>query len=108
MIDWLKARIVEVVLWFWTLAVEVFRAAWDMVTDVLAWAVEQTLEVVVSLLGALDLSALQTHAAAWGSLPADVLNVMGLLGVGSAAGIIVAAVGIRLVLQLIPFTRLGS
>ena len=44
----------------------------------------------------------------WSSMPEEIINILGLLGVGPACGIIVAAIAIRLVLQLIPFTRLGS
>ncbi|PHR16509.1 MAG: hypothetical protein COA38_21795 [Fluviicola sp.] len=41
-------------------------------------------------------------------IPADMLNVMGLIGLGDAMAIIVAALLIRLTMQLIPFVRLGS
>ena len=68
--------------------------------------------VIVSLIQStksvqVDLSGLQGFAPA-GGLPAEILNVMALCGVGSAVTIITTAIGIRLALQLIPFTRLGS
>ena len=66
------------------------------------------MDIVVSAIDGLPLDTISTNSTAWGSLPGEVLNIMGLLGVGTAVTIISAAIGIRLVLQLIPFTRLGS
>lgn len=42
------------------------------------------------------------------ALPEEVKNILGLLGVGTAFTMIASAILIRLILQLIPFTRLGS
>jgi len=42
------------------------------------------------------------------SLPADVLNILGLIDLGTCTQMIAAAIAIRIILQLIPFTRLGS
>lgn len=41
-------------------------------------------------------------------IPADVKNIMGLCGMGEAMAMVMTAIGIRLLLQLIPFVRLGS
>lgn len=41
-------------------------------------------------------------------IPDDAKNLMGLIGVGQALGIIAVSLGIRFMLQLIPFIRLGS
>lgn len=108
MIDWLKTRLIQIVQWLIDLAKEVFSSAWDMVKDAFSWCFDQVLDVAISALGALDLSGLNGYTASWGALPGEIVNVMGLLGAGQAAGIIAAAVVIRLILQLIPFTRLGS
>lgn len=108
MVDWLKIRLIEIVAWFLQLAKDSFAAIWDVIKDAFCWILEQLLTLAVSAANSLDLSGLQTYITAWGDLPGDIINVMGLLGAGEAAGIISSAVIIRLILQLIPFTRLGS
>lgn len=101
-------KIAQILAWFGKLFVAVFVAAWDFATDVACWVFEGLLEITHTALSALDLSALDLALGAWGGLPPEIINVMGLLGVGQASVVIVAAIGIRLALQLIPFTRLGS
>lgn len=105
--DWLKQALADMVKWIGELFKSTFKALWDILKDIFAWLVEQLLDMVVSAISAIDLSGLE-GVDGWGSLPSEVMNVMGLLGVGEASAIIVSAIGIRLVLQLIPFTRLGS
>lgn len=104
----LFAKIAAIVKWFGSLFVAVFVAAWDFIRDAACWPFEQAMDIAVSAAQSLPLDGLSTQATAWGGLPAEILNVMGLIGVGTAVSIIAAAIGIRLVLQLIPFTRLGS
>lgn len=106
-VDWIRDTITTLVKFFSDLIVNVFKALWDMATDLVCWVIEKLLDLVVSTVKALDLSGLQGFAPA-GGLPAEILNVMALCGVGSAVAIITTAIGIRLALQLIPFTRLGS
>lgn len=102
------AKIAAVVAWIGALTVAVFVAFWDLLRDVPAWMLEELMKIVSSSLGAIDVSAMQSLGSWWSAVPADVLNIMGLIGFGYAMGIVVTAIGIRLVLQLIPFTRLGS
>lgn len=104
----LFAKIVAVLVWFADLFVSIFVAVWDVCKDAFSWCFEQLLDVAISGITALDLSGLDSYAQAGGSLPAALLNILALLGVGTAISIITAAIGIRIVLQLIPFTRLGS
>ncbi|MHC3432475.1 DUF2523 family protein [Delftia lacustris] len=106
-VDWIRDTITTLVKFFSDLIVNVFKALWDMATDLVCWVIEKLLDLVVSAVKALDLSGLQGFAPA-GGLPAEILNVMALCGVGSAVTIITTAIGIRIALQLIPFTRLGS
>lgn len=103
------AKIAAVVKWFGDLAIQVFVDLWEIITDIPCWVFDQVCGVVISAISELDLSGLDSYTAgAWASLPAELLNVLALLGVGDAVLIIATAIGIRLVLQLIPFTRLGS
>ncbi|MDR7377640.1 hypothetical protein J2X19_002319 [Rhodoferax ferrireducens] len=104
----LLAKITAVVQWFADLGKQVFKDLWEIATDVPCWIFDKLLDVVVSAISSLDLSGLQQYGGAWGSLPSEILNILGLLGVGQAVAIITAAITIRLILQLIPFTRLGS
>lgn len=104
----LFAKIAAIIEWFGKLAVAVFKAAWDFVRDAVCWPFEEIMSIAVSAAQGIPLDGLSNQATAWGSLPGEILNVMGLIGVGTAVTIIAAAIGIRLVLQLIPFTRLGS
>ncbi len=106
-VDWIRDTITTLVKFVSDLVVNIFKAIWDMATDLVCWVLEKLLDLVVSAVKALDLSGLQGFAPA-GGLPAEILNVMALCGVGSAVTIITTAIGIRLALQLIPFTRLGS
>lgn len=104
----LFAKLSAIIGWIGDLAKGIFTAAVDMLRDVAAWVFDQLLSIVVSAVQAIDTSALSSASTSWGSLPADVSNILSLLGVGTAITIISAAIGIRLVLQLIPFVRLGS
>ncbi|MGJ7530409.1 DUF2523 family protein [Variovorax sp. GB1P17] len=104
----LFAKIAAVLTWIGALWAAVFVAIWLVCKDAFSWLFEQVLKVAVSAISALDVSGLQSYASSAGTLPAEILNVLSLLGVGTAISIITAAIAIRLVLQLIPFTRLGS
>lgn len=104
----LFAKIAAVVQWFGQLAVAVFTALWDLLRDAACWPFDQVTDIAVSAVSALDLTGLSQYTSSWGSLPAELINVMGLVGVGHAAAIVISAITIRVVLQLIPFTRLGS
>ena len=99
MLDWLKKRIVDVVGWFADIFVAIFKALWDLVTDFFVWIFDQLLSLVVSAVSAINFDSLNSYNAQ-SSLPSEVLNIMGLIGAGEAAGIIVSAIGIRLLLQL--------
>lgn len=104
----LFAKLAAIVGWIGDLAVAVFTALWDFVRDAACWPFEQFMDVVVTAVQAVDLSGFSQYVHVWSDLPPELVNILGLLGVGHASAIIVMAIGIRLVLQLIPFTRLGS
>ena len=104
----LLAKFAALVEWFGKLFVAVFKAAWDFIRDALTWPIEQLLDVAKSALEAIDVSGITTNLNAWGSLPSEVSNILGLLGAGTAINIIASAIAVRLVLQLIPFVRLGT
>ncbi|ABM32978.1 DUF2523 family protein [Paracidovorax citrulli] len=104
----LFSKIAAVVEWFGKLFVSIFVALWDLVRDAFCWPFDQVTDIAVSAVSSVDLTGLSEHVGAWSTLPAEIINILGLLGVGTAASIIVAAIIIRIGLQLIPFVRLGS
>ena len=104
----LFAKISAVLSWFSTLFVAIFTAAWAMGKDTFSWLFDQVLKVAISIISTLDVSALQSLANSAGGVPASIVNILSILGVGTAVSIISAALLIRLGLQLIPFVRLGS
>jgi hypothetical protein len=104
----LIAKIVGIAEWFGRLFVAVFEAAWDFIRDAATWPFEQLMELAQAAAESVDVNGIIGTVPPWGQLPGEVLNVLGVLGVGTAITIISAAIVIRLGLQLIPFTRLGS
>jgi len=91
------------------IAVAAFVGLWLLSTDMAAWLFEQVLDLIIVILDSFNLSFDFLNVAQYiPALPADVVNLMGLLGVGQALGLIFGAIVIKVILQLIPFTRLGS
>ena len=85
-------------------------AAWIFFKDVFFFIVETFLGLASAALGALgsmftSLPSLATYIA---DVPVDMLNMIGLIRLPEALAIIISALGIRILLQVIPFTRLGS
>ncbi len=104
----LFAKIAAVLVWVGQLFVKCWVAVWDLVRDAACWPFEQVMKIVVGAVESIDLSGIQPYTSMAGDLPGEIVNIMGLLGVGTCCAIIAAAIAIRLILQLIPFTRLGS
>lgn len=104
----LFAKISAVISWFSSLFISIFVAAWSMGKDLLSWGFDQILKVIISIISSIDVSGLQSLANSAGGVPASIVNILSILGVGTAISIISAALLIRLGLQLIPFVRLGS
>lgn len=98
----------KILKWFSDLFVAIFTAAWDMLNDVFCWLLDGLLGIAVSAANSLDVSQLQGFANSAGDMPGEITNIMQLAGLGIASQIVIAAIGIRLLLQIIPFTRLGS
>lgn len=87
----------------------VFLSAFDFGQDLACWIFEEILTLITYILGALPINAGMFNPQQYvSSLPAEVVNVIVLIKMPQALGIIVAALVIRFALQLIPFVRLGS
>jgi hypothetical protein len=102
------SKIVAAVQWIGQLFVKVFTALWDLLRDLACWVFDGFLGLSVSILNTFDFSGFAAYVGSWASLPAGVKDVIAAIGLGTAFGIVATAIGIRVVLQLIPFTRLGS
>lgn len=107
MFESIKNALIEFANWVLALVKAVFLAVWDFVIDGVCYVVDKILTWLVSLISALDVSAF-SGLNAWGGLPPEVGNIIGLIGLGQCMTIIAAAIVIRLTMQLIPFVRLGS
>lgn len=94
--------------WIIDQIVKVITSFLLMLKDLVCWVLEQFLSLVTSAIGQFDMSGISEHLGAFGAVPAEMVNILGLVGAGECLGIIAAALIIRMVLQLIPFVRLGS
>lgn len=101
-------KVAALIAWFGNLFVAVFVALWDISRDLFAWVFEQVLTVAVSGVNAVDVSGLTNNLQGAFVIPQKILEVASAIGLGQALAIIATAITIRLGLQLIPFTRLGS
>lgn len=81
----------------------------DMLKDVFFFAFDALMTLMVALLDGLgSLFSALTFPNVLDGMPSEVLNIIGLCGLGQCMALIVTALIIRITLQLIPFTRLGS
>lgn len=82
---------------------------WDILTDILLMVVDLFMSVgLYALEGmsqALELINITNYI---NDMPAEVLGIVNAIGLGEAIGMIMAAGTARLLMQLIPFVRLGS
>jgi hypothetical protein len=105
------AKVATFAAWIAALVVAIFAATWLLGTDLGCWMVEGLLKLTQTALQALPgtdaFQALNPAQYISGMTP-EMVNMIGLIRVGESLAIILAAIGIKLVLQVIPFTRLGS
>lgn len=102
------SKIAALMAWFGSLFVAVFVALWDIFRDVFAWVFDQLMSVAVAASGSINVNGITANLGGYGSIPANMMEVMGAIGLGQALALITAAITIRIGLQLIPFVRLGS
>jgi hypothetical protein len=105
---WFWAQIKRALVWIGDLFTDAFLALWDFFIDGVCWCVDKLLDLAVSAVAGLSTGIFTDAAQTFQLIPQEILQILGLLGVGQCIAIITAAILIRLVLQLIPFVRLGS
>lgn len=97
--------------WFINLFKAVFVAAWLVLQDAITWCFTEFLKLVSTVLNALpgaDSFGSLNPGQYMSSLDPGTVNMLGRIRIGEAFAIILVAIGIKLALQVIPFTRLGS
>lgn len=82
---------------------------WDMFKDLLIFVADTVMTGGMLILeGFSEVLELVDLTSYIGSMPAEVQYVMSATGLGAALGIVMTAGAARLLMQLIPFVRLGS
>lgn len=117
---WLLEKIQAVINYIRDFFFDIFKAftdflkamlltVFDMLKDVVFFIFDIFLGFVIGLFSAFSsLFNAVNFGNAFTGLPPEVLNMLGLLGFGECLGLIVSSLVIRITLQMIPFTRLGS
>lgn len=105
MLNWFANRWNDFIDFLWRLVLSVY----DMLKDFFIWVMEQLTNVGILVLNSIAglLSGLDV-VSYWSALPPETAYFLNMIGLSQALGMIITAIGIRLILQLIPFTRLGS
>lgn len=93
--------------WLLELVGELVDAMFSVIKNAFIWAWDGILGVVVSAVNSLSFS-IPSVSSFWVQVPADVINILSLVGFAEAMAIIASAILVRLGMQLIPFVRLGS
>ncbi|PMM24923.1 DUF2523 family protein [Vibrio lentus] len=105
MLDWFAERWNNAVNFCWSL----WLSLYDLLTDIALFVFDGILSVSLLAIDGIGSSFSALNVIQYIDLiPNEVKSIMALVGVNEASVIIVSAILIRLGLQLVPFTRLGS
>lgn len=107
-LQWIAEFLDSIVQWIFDLVKTAFLVLWDMLIDLFCFIVEMVLDAVVLLLEQIPVPTTWSLQNLFDVLPASVLSMLVAIGFAQALGIVLVALGIRFLLQLIPFIRLGS
>lgn len=103
---WFGARFAP---WLVGLSAAFLAAQFDLLRKFFFWAADAMLGLVVFILNSADIDMpAYNPQSLFASLPGDVLAALVDLRIPEAMVIVIGAYGVRFVLQLIPFTRLGA
>lgn len=102
----LLAKIAGFAGWLLNVFLQIFKDLWNLVTDMFCWVLDQALSLVSTIIDTITVPF--DPSTYYSMIPADTANMLGIIGVPQALGMIVSALIIRFTLQLIPFVRLGS
>lgn len=97
-LDWLVVQLKSMIL-----------TLWDMLSDFLILIVDLFMDLGIAFLdGMSDLLKVVDLSSYINDMPSEVQTVLALTGFGSAISMVMAAAAARLLMQLVPFVRLGS
>lgn len=103
--DWIAVQFETIINVLYNLYVSIR----DVLFDIPPWILDQMLSIATSLLtGVLSLLEPVDLGQYLTGLPSEVSWTLSMIGLPQCIGIISSAIVVRLLLQLIPFTRLGS
>ncbi len=105
-VEWLEGLWDNIIEFF----MSVIYTVRDMLKDIIFWLFETFLDLTIYILNGLSetLSFNFNPGQYIAGMPSEVTQVLGLCRIGDCMVIIVGAIIIKILLQLIPFTRLGS
>lgn len=107
-INYILQKITDVVTFIGNLFKSVFVAIWAVIQDAFCLVIDVLSGAVSAAVSSLPVSTVESWSSYWAAVPSTVVQIAVACGIVPAFGIIAVALGIRLVLQLIPFVRLGS
>lgn len=103
-IDWIAG----IPAWIFSLLKNLLSALFDMLADLVAFVLDKLLQGVVSLVGLIPMPAVSFNANSYmAGAPAEFIAFAVAIRLPEAFAIIVAALGIRFLLGLIPLVRVG-
>jgi len=106
---WLLSWLNAFTAWIVTVIGSVFVGLWSMLTYFFIFVLDSLFDLVLYIVGGMSWDFTTFNPVTyWNQLPASLISVLNLIGVPIALGMIVTALGIRFILQLIPFVRWGS
>lgn len=85
-----------------------YNSVFDMLKEVLYWLFDSMMDVSIVAMNSLGAMLDFNPADYFAVIPAEVANIIGLIGLAEALTMITVSIVIRMLLQLIPFVRLGS
>ena len=105
MLDWFAARWNDFVNFCYSCLLTVF----DLLKDIACYVLEGALNLVLHVVNGFSVLFSSFNVVQYiAMIPPETQQIMGLVGVNEASAIVVSAIFTRLMLQIIPFTRLGS
>lgn len=107
---WIGEKVTAFLTWFMSLLGVLLQTMWDALKDALLYVIDTLLGIAISLIGVIDFSALSNFTASqlYAQLPAEMVQVLALIRLGEAMGIVIGSLVIATILRLIPFVRLGN
>lgn len=108
-INWISEIILAFWLWLLNLAKAAMATLLKMLKDLFYWVFETIMDFVITLFDAISLGFEGMRVSNLvATLPQETREIIGLIRLDEAIVIILGAILIRITLQLVPFTRLGS